>query len=432
MNQFSFGQIFSIFSGLYAFTTLVFPKLTSLMVLLMLTMIIVGYIKKQLLWKLSWPTVFFVSLYLAYLIGIFYSLDKSEGLKYAEYKVSFLILPILLSFIPRFEFKLNYAFYGLVAGILALIFIGVLNSMNCYSERDSAWLKYCFTSSYISPVHHPSYFASFILFAIAGVLFGRKESWWGLNIYSVTGFVVVGLMMYFLCLTLAGIIFLGIVLVALLLHYLYKRIGLKWLIPLSFIAIFLAVIAGLNLPGFKYEIKESTQSYSEFASSPEAFLYRHAKEEYIPGNEVRLIMWKISIDLIAEHPFGVGTGSVDEYLNARLERYGLNQMAEEDYNPHNQYLQTTLEIGFIGLFLLLGLITSVIYFSIKYRSYLFLLLISGLAFNCLFESMLQRQSAIVFYSFWIPLIILSLRKKSSEVEKVEIVKFNTMSNESSK
>ena len=99
----------------------------------MIVLIIVGHIKKQLFWKLSWPTVFFVLLYLAYLTGIFFSSDRVEGLKYAEYKVSFLILPLLLSCVPRFEFKLNYAMYGLVMGILTLICIGVLNSMNCYS-----------------------------------------------------------------------------------------------------------------------------------------------------------------------------------------------------------------------------------------------------------------------------------------------------------
>ena len=418
MNQINFGHSFSVLTGLFAFTTLVFPKMSSVMVILMVVMIVIGHIKKQIQWRLSWPSVFFVLLYLAYIIGIFFSMDKAEGFKYAEYKLSFLILPLVLSFVPKFKFKLSYPIYGLIAGILVLIGIGLLNSMNCYSGHDSGWFMYCFSSSYISPVHHPSYLACFILFAIGALFFAKKRGWWGFNIYSVTSFTIIGLVMYFLCLTLAGILFLGLVILVILTYYLYKKVGPKWFIPLFLVLLFLTVEVGLNLPGFKRDIKESTQSYSELAADPDAFLYNHADDEDIPGEKVRLIMWKVSIDLILENPFGVGTGSVDEYLNARLEKYGLNQMVKESYNPHNQYLQTTLEIGFIGLFILLGLIVSVFYFSIKHRSFLLLLLISDLAFNFLFESFFQRQSGIVFYSFWIPLMILWVKGNQKYKENV--------------
>ena len=45
-----------------------------------------------------------------------------------------------------------------------------------------------------------------------------------------------------------------------------------------------------------------------------------------------------------------------------LLQYGFDQLVADDLNPHNQYLQTTLEIGIIGLLLLLGFIGSCIGF----------------------------------------------------------------------
>jgi hypothetical protein len=40
------------------------------------------------------------------------------------------------------------------------------------------------------------------------------------------------------------------------------------------------------------------------------------------------------------------------------------------------------------------------------KSLLLLVLVTGFAFNALFESFFQRQSGIVFYSFWIPLLVM--------------------------
>jgi len=411
-KQLNYSNTFSFICGMFAFTTLAFPKTVALMVALMVLVVIIGHIKKQFFWKFSWPASLLIALYLAYFIGIFFSEDKSEGWKYAEYKMSFLLLPLLFSVVPKFNFKFHYSIYGLIAGILALIFIGLMNSFGCYSGHTSDWILYCFTSSIISPIHHPSYFSSFILFSIAAIVYGKNQKWWGINKYTFFIYSIGSTLIYLLCLSLAGILFLGGITLILAMRFFYKKIGIKWLFPLWIIAVLFVVFIGSKLTLIKDELISTSYSYAQFMGNPDGFLLERAHRESLPGNEVRLIMWKISVDLIFEHPFGVGTGSVDEYLNARLKRFGLHHLAQHSYNPHNQYLQTALEIGIVGLFILLGLIFSVVHLSIKYRSYLLLLLISGLAFNCLFESMLQRQSGVVFYSFWI--CLLTFKFKSEE------------------
>jgi len=88
-------------------------------------------------------------------------------------------------------------------------------------------------------------------------------------------------------------------------------------------------------------------------------------------------------------------------MHQRLVELGLNQQAALNYNPHNQYLQIAAELGIIGLLLFLGILLYGIVWAISTKNWLLLLVIFSLAINCLFESMLQRQSGIVFYCFWI-------------------------------
>ena len=83
----------------------------------------------------------------------------------------------------------------------------------------------------------------------------------------------------------------------------------------------------------------------------------------------------------------------------------LKELAKQNYNPHNQFLQIAVEIGVLGLGLFIFLLFKLLEFSRNNKNYLLFILTTGLIFNSLFESMLQRQSGIVFYSFWICLIV---------------------------
>lgn len=117
------------------------------------------------------------------------------------------------------------------------------------------------------------------------------------------------------------------------------------------------------------------------------------------GSEVRLVMWTVSWDEISKHPMGIGTGNVDIYLGKNLRDRGMNWVADQQYNPHNQFLQTTLEVGFLGgLFLLLIVILGFIDAK-RIKSWALFFLFTSLLLNSCFESMLQHQSGIIFFPF---------------------------------
>lgn len=406
MKEINFEKVFSIALGVFSFLIIGFPKLSSLGVILLGLIVFFGFVKKQLSWKFNVPGVLMMLIYVAYLVGILFAHELAIGLKYAEYKLGLFIIPLLLSIQPNFKLSIHSSVIGAILGVIVALIPGIMNSCDCYSEHG--WLLYCFSSSYISTVHHPSYFAGFILITVVAAWYGRFAHWKGFTNWTVSIYSVLGIGFYFLCLTLAGILFFGILIAGIIIYYSIRKFGFKLTIPLGIVVIFLMMITAYNLPWFEKDIKTTTASYEKFMDDSQSFLIGKVGEEEIPGNQIRIIMWAVTTELIMEHPFGVGTGNVDEYLTKRLNDFGLTQVSKMEYNPHNQYLQTTLEIGFIGLLLLVFMIVSALWFAWKNKSYVLFILVAGLAFNCLFESMLQRQSGVVFYSFWISLLIVSI------------------------
>lgn len=398
--------------GLVAFLPVAFPKLTPIAVLFLGFTVGYLYLKKQVEWKVNLPAFMLMLLYAVYLIWILFADDKANGLKYAEYKLAFLIFPLLLSIKPKFKLPLHGAVTGLIVGILVAALPGIVQTMDCVDEHNR--FMYCYTSSRISVVHHPSYFAAFLLVAVAGAWKGYSEKWKGFTLFVVTLFTCWAAILYFLCMSLAGILFLVILLFVFFVFWFFsrfgKRIGLLFLV-ISPLFVYLLVS---STPGVKEEFNNATDWTLEYVKSPETYLEKRAGERELQGNHVRLVMWTVTSELILEHPLGVGTGDVDAYINSRLAEYGFDELVAQDLNSHNQYLQTTLETGVLGLSILLVLIGSAWRVGWENRSWLLLVVVAGLAFNALFESFLQRQSGVVFYSFWIPFLVSYLKSSLPE------------------
>jgi O-antigen ligase len=113
---------------------------------------------------------------------------------------------------------------------------------------------------------------------------------------------------------------------------------------------------------------------------------------------LRSEIWSISYQLAMEHKMlGIGSGYNNEnYLTAE-ESQIVNQ--ETSFiNAHNQFLQTFLEHGIIGLCVFIFLIIYSFYYAIKTKNYLLLMLLISLFFNILFESMLERGHGIFTFS----------------------------------
>jgi O-antigen ligase len=151
------------------------------------------------------------------------------------------------------------------------------------------------------------------------------------------------------------------------------------------------------------DIRSDAQNARDFTSSyienPEAFV--KGRNEPLQGNEVRLILWTASVELGLEHPMGLGLGGLEPALAKKLSHWGYPKQAEKEFNPHNQFLQIWNEIGLIGFALLCWILYAVNKQFYQKRQLSGLLLSLVFVIFCAFESILQRESGIVFFMCWI-------------------------------
>jgi O-antigen ligase len=129
---------------------------------------------------------------------------------------------------------------------------------------------------------------------------------------------------------------------------------------------------------------------------------------------LRLIIWRSSFEVIKENFLaGVGTGDSEA---AMLEKTKVsNKLAYESHlNAHNQFLETTMTHGIVGLLLILALLGYPLYVCFKYRDWLFMVFILIVSGNMLFESIFQTFSGLMFFSFFVAVFTLFLQKKLYE------------------
>lgn len=132
------------------------------------------------------------------------------------------------------------------------------------------------------------------------------------------------------------------------------------------------------------------------------------------GNQARLILWTISGEIIAAHPLGVGISGLDLEMSRKLHVLGFHEMAAKHWNPHNQFLQLTAEIGWLGLLLFISILIAIARLAWQRKDQLLGFLLLSLVLNSLFESMLQRQSGIVFYLLFLSAFIAIITYSKNE------------------
>jgi len=123
------------------------------------------------------------------------------------------------------------------------------------------------------------------------------------------------------------------------------------------------------------------------------------------SSEVRILVWNSSIDLISKNwLFGTGTGDIKDELLKDYKQKGFLGALEKKLNSHNQYLQTFATLGLFGILILIAMILYFIFNTIKLKSHVFFIVSLIIAFNLLFESMLEVQAGTIFIAMFFSLM----------------------------
>lgn len=384
--------LFSLLTIMVGFQEMVAPAIG----VTILVVLFEGLIRRKLSFKPNTGLFLWIGLFLLYLLGLLWSEHTEVGWKLLEYKMSFFIFPLLFLF-PKKGCAYKEVINGFLAGLLLLTIrliaeIFFLGNQNSYYDifREAIGLH---------PTYVSAYYATGILLILWNIRNSRDWISWAVSLVLI----LCSVWIIYRNGSFAGILFLGVML-TIGAAYLVLRLTNRWVL-IAFILV-IPVLLGWALTradALRYDMEVMAQLRQEIAEGKDAFFEKNKGE--VSGNKERVLMWLLSAEIIRENPAGVGTGDIDFHLRDKCEQHGLFWLKEQNLNPHNQFLQIGIDLGYPGILYLTLLMVFLIYQGIKNKNWLLWMVALNLLFNALFESVLQRQSGIVFYTLVISLIL---------------------------
>ncbi len=337
--------------------------------------------------------LFISSLYLLYLISLLYTENLKNIDKILSTRLSLLVVPLAFGFlyqeVKKIRFKDVVVFIKVnsvvsaIYSVLILSYLGYLGVFNNVIKIENA-LAYITNEMWLIN-QHPIYGSSFIGISLLLTLYyvvSEKEK------------------------KIRGYIFLIVIMIITLFILTRKSV---------LIALFFSVFSGFLLykkrKNFKrYLIAILTVVLLVFVFSKTVsnrFYELIDKETYTRINKesstsLRYTIYLSSIKAILKSPIiGYGVGDV----KPELKKYYQKTSAEMIYyNSHNQYLSFYLATGIFGFLLLWIIMLKTIFLAVKKQKMVLLLLSVFFSVLMLFENILERQSGVILFSFYMCLL----------------------------
>ncbi len=343
-------------------------------------------------------SLLFVSLYILYAMGVLYSSNKDAAWFDMQSKLSLLIFPLLFStsgIISKEKIRQIFLFF--YAGAFVAIVIELANALIIYINTSHVAFFY----SELSIFMHPSYFAMYLTFAIASMAYYLIDN--PIQISPQMKFAFLFLMTFFtffivLLSSNAGILCAIITEGICLAYFLFRKKKYQQVVLYAISVILIYFIS------LKYVVQHDFQRLSQAKET--LIENKYANKATPETNRVRIYIWEASIEIIKNNfLFGAGTGDVHMELNEQYKIRGMTGALNKNLNAHNQFIQTFIAIGVTG-FCVLALSLALPFFQqIKRRKFLIPVFIFIVAFNFLFESILELQAGVIFYAFFNSLLL---------------------------
>ena len=166
----------------------------------------------------------------------------------------------------------------------------------------------------------------------------------------------------------------------------FKRIKIKKTLTLSILIFVSAIVA---TPVLKKRFKEVFYSVTYSKISPDN------------SSSIRFGVYKCVIETIKQNPIiGYGIGDVDNALQQCYEKTS-KILVEGNYNSHNQYLGITLSNGIFGLLFFMLFLGYNVKKAAQFQDKLFLVVSIFYIVTMFFENILERQSGVIIFAFFI-------------------------------
>lgn len=348
-------------------------------------------------------SLIFILFYVLYVAGLIYTTDMGRGWFDLEVKLSLLVFPLLfLSGSKNIsETKRSDVLKSFVAGSLAItVFLFVRALYLSFQTNEFARLTYSYLSFHTSP----SYLAMYLNFSVMVVFFSFFDKVKSKFILFLQFLLIVFFAGFIVLLSSkSGILTLALSLVFMFIYLLVRK---KYLV--------VSILALVSLVAFFLVVKYAKYTTKRMITAVNIFMnYKSVQSDAEESTSERILVWKASSQIIKNNPLlGVGTGDVKEELLREYKDDNILYAIENSLNSHNQYLQTGVAIGSVGLLVLLLTLFIPMVGAIGQRNWIYLIFLLLIGINLLFESMLERQAGVVFYAFINALLYSRMKKRT--------------------
>jgi len=321
-------------------------------------------------------------LFMISIIGLIYSGDLSTAIVELQHKILLFIIPLIIFSTPiNNEFPviaLKYFTYSVIITSLMAVF-KVFYLKNNYYGNFSYYGKFAVLTE-----KHTTYFALFIILAILYLLYDflvLKS-----HHYFIT-FIAALFLIFVLYMVSNRISLIALIISLAYLTYFYASSKQKYLLIISLSALTFLLF---NSPHFQKRFNQGIQ-----------------QEGVVNKKNDRVRIWSSVLKTIKHNPIliGKGTGGDRTLLYEYYKQDGLKSAYNEQYNAHNQFLETVLDFGIIGLLLFLMSIFFIWDIFRKNQDSLAISILIILIIFMMTESILERQSGLIIFSVFLSLFL---------------------------
>lgn len=344
-------------------------------------------------------------LYLLFAFGMTYTKNMDYGIQKMETRLSLLLLPIVL---PSLK-SLNFSYYKrtftkvFIATIFTAALICVFRAFYMYGveamaiRRGEDWgyfykMRYFYGTIFSNFLMHPGYLAMYANVALITVLYQfKKQHSQRILLLKLSTVILLSLFIIMLY-SKVGMAVLLIILLSFGVRYAIQMKRKIYILYSLFMVLVLAVGLYYVVPDSKVRLNILVESLSNQNHNP-------ASTE---STQLRIHAWKASRALIDESPFfGYGTGDIWDVLAKEYEVRGYTAALSKEVNAHNEFYQTALALGYLGLICLSSIFAYWFIYAWKKKHFpLFLwTLVTILAF--MFESYLNTQDGVIYTSLFL-------------------------------
>ena len=382
----------------------------SIFILLVLFWFLAAYWKNLILFfrenKMSW---LLIGLFAVNVLGLFNTEDMDRAWFNLDKKLQLVLFPFILgpALMQRDSNKLFLVFSG--SCTLALLYCFGLSGIEYFQEGDPSVFFYHELSNHIG--RSAVYLSLYLAWTIVFLLHWRKES-------TSLSPVLTNVWIAFLLL---GIFFLSSKsLFLFVVAYTLFFIALEWKVTLKtkllgFGLGLAGLIAALSFSPLGERVGDILDSRIELAQS-DSFRY----DTDFDGLSMRLTFWNIAVEILNEQDawiLGVGPGDSQPELTKKYIEKGIytgnpnfGDKGYRDHNTHNQYVETTLKSGIVGLIALLLLMFVPSIWAIRKRQFLILAFQLLFAWLMLSEAVFERQKGLSLFAAGFVVLSISSRK----------------------